>query len=161
MHAVMKIQVNKIVKKREKTVLIGGLLITSGAGCLLLFILIRVVYASKVPSPTSTTTGVVQHYKPKIVRPDKSSESATCVVSYKVENKTYSIVDTCGAEIFGLGERLGDKVEVIYQTTDPSKATVNRKWFFNFLGALSIPLFGVGFILLRKAGKMTNELSEN
>jgi hypothetical protein len=112
------------------------------------------VNTTRVSSPTATTEGTITNYTPAVWISDTSKQSASCSGIYRVEGKTYPFVSTCGADIFPFAERAGDKVGIIYQTTDPSKNYVNRSSFFNFLAFLGFPLLIFGWLLLRKGMRM-------
>lgn len=139
---------------RTKTILLGALLIMSGVGCFFLFILGYLANSSKIPAPTAATTGKVITYKPGFSTSDTTWESPQCTFAYRVNEKFYTTINTCGADIFPFAERLDDEVEIIYQTTNPSKATVNRQSFFNFVGILGIPFIAFGGLLIRKGKRM-------
>ena len=143
---------------KNKTILAGGLLLMGGIIGALIFV---VGHFQKVPSPSSSVSGTVINYTPAYTTSTDSRESATCVVHYKVGDKEYNIVDTCGLDIFGSGDRLGDKVEVVYSTENPAKGSVNRSGFVNCVGALSLPLLLFGYLLLRKSRRMNVETDED
>lgn len=144
----------------EKIRLAGGLVMFGGIGCLFVLALGYLVHLGKIEKPVSSVEGIVISYTPSYSIDGDSRQSATCVVHYKVGDKTYNIVDTCGAEIFGSGERLGDRVEVMYSTENPSKGAVKRIGFFNCVGVLSLPLLIFGWLLLRKSRRMLNQQYE-
>lgn len=140
---------------KTKTTLFGLLLIMGGVGCFFVFLFSSWVNATRISSPTATTKGTVTSYTPAVSRNGSDRESATCIVTYQVEGKTYTRIDTCGADIFLSSERLGDEVEIFYQTTDPSKSYVNRNSFFNCVAILGLPLLIFGWLLIRKGKKMS------
>ena len=137
---------------KTKTTLLGVLFIVGGAGCFLLFILGLVINTVRIPSPSATTKGTVISRKELI---SGKSRRADCILAYKVDGETYTIISTCGANIPMFAEMEGDEVEIIYQTTEPSNGTVNRQGFFNFLGVLGIPLIIFGWLLTRKGMRMS------
>jgi len=137
---------------KTKTTLFGVLLIVGGAGCFILFILGLVINTVRIPSPSATTKGTVISRKELL---SGKSRRADCAFAYKVEGETYTIISTCGANIPMFAETEGDEVEIIYQTTKPSNGAVNRQGFFNFLGVLGIPLIIFGWLLIRKAKRMS------
>ncbi len=151
----MPIDSEIVVDRKTKTTLFGLLLIMGGVGCFFLFLFSYWVNATRISSPTSTTKGTVTAYTPGVSRNGSDRESATCIVTYQVEGKTYTRIDTCGADIFLSGERPGDEVKIIYQTTDPSKSYVNRNSFFNCVGILGLPLLIFGWLLIRKGKRMS------
>ena len=55
----------------------------------------------------------------------------------------------------------GDEVEVIYQTTNPSKSYVNRSSFFSCIAILGIPLIILGWLLIRKGKQLNVSDDEN
>ncbi len=140
---------------KTKTTIIGALLIMGGVGCFCLFLFSYWVNATRISSPTSTTKGKVTGYTPGWSDSQNRRESATCIVTYQVEGKTYNNVSTCGADIFESGDRPGDEVEIIYQTTNPSKSYVNRNSFFNCVAVLGFPLLIFGWLLIRKGKRMS------
>jgi hypothetical protein len=146
-----------VVDRKTKITLFGLLLIMGGVGCFFVFLFSYWVNANRISSPTSTTKGTVTSYTPGVSRNGTDRQSATCIITYQVEGKTYPRVDTCGADIFLFGERLGDEVEIIYQMTDPSKSYVNRNSFFNFVAILGFPLLIFGWLLMRKGMRMPVE----
>jgi len=121
-----------------------------------LFLFSNWVNATRISSPTATTEGTITNYKPAVWVSKTSKKSASCSGIFSVEGKTYPFLSTCGAEIFQSGERPGDKVEIIYQTTDPSKNYVNRNSFFNLVGILGFPLVIFGWLLIRKGKRMSD-----
>lgn len=150
----MPIDSEIIVDRKTKTTVFGLLLIIGGVGCFFLFLFVLWVNATRISSPTSPTKGKVTGYSPGWSDSQNHRESATCIITYQVEGKTYNNVSTCGADIFQSGDRPGDEVEIIYQTTNPSKSYVNRKSFFNFVGILGFPLLIFGWLLIRKGRRM-------
>ena len=150
-----------MMNSKEKTTLVGGALLTGGLAGVFIFAVIYLANLQNSPSSTSSVTGTVVNYTPSSsTGSDFSHESATCIVNYQVGGKSYNIVDTCGFDAFGSGDRLGDKVEVIYSTENPSKGAVKRTRFFYFMGVLVLSLLVSGYILLRKSRRMDAEPDE-
>ncbi len=141
---------------KTKTTLYGLLLIMGGVGCFCLFLFSYWVNANRVSSPTATTTGKVITSRPSLVISDHSRELSSCSYDYKVEGKNYTILSTCGENIFQSRDMPGDEVEIIYQTTNSSKGYVNRNSFFNFVAILGFPLIIFGWLLIRKAKRMSD-----
>lgn len=139
---------------KTKTNLYGLLLILGGIGCFFIFLFSYGVNATRISSPTATTKGKVTSYSPGWSDALNRRESATCIFTYEVEGKSYNNVNTCGDDLFGSGERPGDEVEIIYQTTNPSKSYVNRSSFFNCVAVLGIPLIIFGWLLMKKGMRM-------
>lgn len=135
--------------RKTKTTLLGGLLIMGGVGCFFLFFFSSWVNATRISSPTATTEGTITNYTPAVWVSDTSQQSTSCSGIFRTEGKTYPFVSTCGCDIFQSGDRPGDKVEIIYQTTDPSKNYVNRNSFFNCVGIIGFPLLIFGWLLIR------------
>jgi hypothetical protein len=150
------------MNSKNKTILAGGALLSCGLTGVFIFAVIYLANLQNAPSSTSSVSGTVISYTPSYssTGSDNSHVGATCIVNYKVGDKSYNIVATCGFDTFGLGDRLGDKVEVIYPTDNPSRGSVKRNGFFYFMGALTLSLIIFGYLLLRKARRMDDELDE-
>jgi hypothetical protein len=137
------------INRKAKTYLWAALLLAAALGCFALFILGIAINVSRVPAPTSSTTGtVIKFVKGANTRPSRQTDS--CTYAYKVEGETYTLSTTCG----GFGDRDGDKAEIIYSVANPQDAYVNRQSFFNLFGCLGIPIAILGLFLFRKATRL-------
>jgi Protein of unknown function (DUF3592) len=148
------------MNSKEKTTLAGGLLLSCGLVGVFIFAVVYLANLQNAPSSTSTVSGTVVNYTPAYSDALDRREGATCIVNYKVGDKSYNIVATCGFDTFGLGDRLGDKVEVIYSTENPAKGWVKRTGFLYFMGVLTLSLIVFGYLLLRKGRRMEEEPDE-
>ena len=144
------------MNSKAKTGICGILMITGGVILIVLFVIGHIVRGQKTPGPTEVTTGYVIRFQPGY-RDGSRRVSASCTYAYKLKERTHTILDSCGANIFGFEDRDGDRVDIVYSVDDPEKAAVKRNGFFNLLGIVGLFSTGIGVLLVRKANRMFDD----
>ena len=144
------------MNSKAKIGITGILMIMGGGVLIVLFVFGHIIRGQKTPGPTEVATGYVIRYQPGY-RSGSRRESSSCTYAYKIKERTHTISDTCGANILGLEDRDGDRVDIVYSIEDPEKAAVKRNGFFNLLGIVGLCSAGIGFLLVRKANRMFDD----
>lgn len=117
---------------------IVGILSLCGFGMLFLSQLIHFI---NKPSPSASTTGNIY-----VTRPPARRQHAQCAIIFEVDGKKYEVYSGCS------WYRSGDEVTVIYNPSNPYKATIDARNVGYTFGAAGLVLAFLVYLMSRSYG---------
>jgi hypothetical protein len=140
---VLYFALNEIERKKiVKLIFIVILGILSAGGFGILFFSQLAHHLAK-PSPSASTTGKIYETRPARRISRHSREAAQCSTIFEVNGKRYEKATGCS------WYSDGDRVTVIYQTTDPYQAILDTRSVGYIFGFIGLALAFIAYLMIK------------